>query len=76
MLYKNLKLLISNLNLLMIIVSAIIVTACNTYQSTYKFGYETPVKEVIFDAPFPKNLIYQATPNAKIIVGKKDVRRR
>lgn len=43
-------------------------------RQTNEFAYEAPVKKITFDAPFPGDLIYQATPNAKIIVGKKDVR--
>ena len=48
--------------------------ACKACQPVYEFAYEAPIKRIVFDAPFPNDLIYQATPNAKIIVGKRDAR--
>jgi hypothetical protein len=48
--------------------------ACRSCQPTHEFADEAPVKTMVFDAPFPNDLIYQATPDAKIIVGKKDAR--
>lgn len=46
--------------------------ACSMMKSD-KFASGAPIKKIIFDAPFPNDLIYQATPDAKIIVGKKKI---
>ena len=48
--------------------------ACKSCQPVYEFAYEAPIKKIVFNAFFPNGLIYQATPDAKIIVGKKDAR--
>lgn len=51
-----------------------LLVACKSCQPVNELGHEAPVRAIVFDLPFPNNLIYQATPNAKIIVGKKDAR--
>ena len=38
-----------------------------------KFASDAPVKKIVFDLPFPGDLIYQASPDAKVIVGKKKI---
>ena len=48
--------------------------ACKSCQPVYEFAYEAPIKRIVFNAPFPNGLIYQATPDAKIIIGKMDAR--
>ena len=40
---------------------------------TEKFASAAPVKKIVFDAPFPGNLIYQSAPDPQIIIGKKKV---
>jgi outer membrane protein assembly factor BamB len=38
-----------------------------------KFAADAPVKKLVFDLPFPSDLIYQATPDAQVIVGTKEI---
>ena len=40
---------------------------------TEKFAEAAPVKKIVFDAPFPGDLIYQSAPDPQIIIGKKKV---
>ncbi|MGI8788306.1 MAG: hypothetical protein ACR2HG_11155 [Pyrinomonadaceae bacterium] len=37
------------------------------------FAADAPVKKMTFDLPFPNDLIYQATPDAEVIVGTKQI---
>lgn len=51
-----------------------VIAGCRACQPVNEFGCDAPVKAIVFDLPFPNDLIYQSTPDAKIIVGKKDAR--
>ncbi len=48
-----------------------VLTACSWLRPAEKFAANAPVKKMVFDLPFPNDLIYQATPDAKVIVGTK-----
>lgn len=38
-----------------------------------KFATDAPIKKLVFDLPFPNDLIYRATPDAQVIVGTKEI---
>lgn len=37
------------------------------------FASDAPIKKIVFAAPFPADLLYQSSPDAKVIVGKKKI---
>jgi len=53
---------------------AVLLGACKACQPVPEFADDAPVKQIVFDLPFPNDLIYYATPDAKVIIGKKDAR--
>jgi hypothetical protein len=47
-------------------------SACSAAKAG-KFAASAPVKKMAFELPFPEDLVYQATTDPKIIVGKKKI---
>lgn len=39
-----------------------------------KFAADAPVKKIVFDQPFPNDLIYQSSPDKQVIVGTKELK--
>jgi hypothetical protein len=54
-------------------VSAFLLLGCRSSHLANEFAYDAPVKSIVFDLPFPTDLVYSATPDPKIIIGKKNV---
>ena len=52
---------------------AAVACGCRSGRTADESGFEAPLKKIVFALPFPTDLIYQAAPDAKVIVGTKEL---
>src|SRR5882724_57839 len=50
----------------------VLMTSC-AFREEAKFAAEAPVKQIVSELPFPEGLIYQASPDATVILGLKKI---
>lgn len=58
--------------ILMFVMLINLLNGCS-WRRTSNFAADAPVKKMTFDLPFPSDLIYQATPDAGVVVGTKQI---
>ena len=56
----------------MFLLLIVFLNACLWHRAE-KFAADAQIKKIVFDLPFPNDLIYQATPDAGVIVGTKQI---